>query len=85
MRAAHGPTSASHLSVCNLERLMARRIGLYSIRKFALEICKFIARYGAVIKAVYPDSSSLHAALDAANAACAVLVEEIDLVRPAGV
>jgi hypothetical protein len=57
---------------------MARRIGFYSIRKAAASICKFITRYKAGLAVLFDDKPALIAALEAANAACAVLVEEID-------
>lgn len=64
---------------------MARRIGFYSIRKFAYSLCKYVLRYGPIIRELYPEATALHAALEAASAACGVLVQEIDATAPAGV
>jgi hypothetical protein len=64
---------------------MAQRIGFYSLRKAAREICRLITKFTPVIQAAYPDSETLLLALAAANAACAALVESIDEVAPQGV
>ena len=64
---------------------MARKVGFFSMRKFAKLVCKFTLEFGPIVRQVYPSSPTLHAAIDAANAACALLVIEIDLVAPVGV
>lgn len=64
---------------------MARRIGFYSIKAAARELCRLIFFFTPVIKAVYPSAAALHAALAAANAACEVLYDEIVEIEPAGV
>lgn len=64
---------------------MARRIGFYTIRKLATQLCKYITRYTPIIAQLYDGSPALLAALAAANAACGVLVENIDLVQEPGV
>lgn len=57
---------------------MARRIGLRTIRNLAFQMCGLIGKFTPAIKSVYPSNVLLHAALDAANAACGVLVSEAD-------
>lgn len=63
---------------------MARRTGLRTIRDLAERMCKLITAFTPIIKRVYPSNTALHNALDAANAACAVLVSESDLTLPVG-
>jgi len=62
-----------------------RKIGFYSIRYHARLMCKFIGQFTPVIIQFFPDSPALHAALSAANAACEVLVQQIDLNAHEGV
>lgn len=64
---------------------MTSRIGFYSIRKTAREMCRLVTKFTPVIRLLFPESPALLAALDAANAACAVLVQEIDEVAVQGV
>jgi hypothetical protein len=64
---------------------MAQRVGFYSLKKVAREMCRLIFFFTPVIKAVYPSATALHAALSAANAACEVLYENIVEVEPQGV
>lgn len=64
---------------------MARRDGFYSIRKVAKEMCRLITVFAPVIKQLYPDSPALHAALEAALAACRTLHEELDANSESGV
>lgn len=54
------------------------KIGFYSIRKHARLMCKFVFAFTPIIKRVYPEAAALHTALAAANAACEILVAEID-------
>lgn len=61
-----------------------RRTGLTKLRGLAFTMCGIIARSTPIIKAVYPNNPALYAALDAANAACAVLVQEADNALPVG-
>jgi len=63
---------------------MATRTGLPTIRKIAQVLCRLIGTWGAVVKASTPGNTSLHTAIDAASAACAVLVVEADLALPVG-
>lgn len=57
---------------------MARRIGLRTIRTLAFRICGLIGKFTPAIVATHPTNVLLHAALAAANAACATLVSEAD-------
>lgn len=61
-----------------------RRTGLTTIRNLAQQLCRIVAVSTPIIKKIYPSSTDLHTALDAANAACALLVTEADLVLPVG-
>jgi len=61
------------------------RIGFYSIRRYARLMCKYILQFSPVIAKVFPENAALMAALAAANAACEVLVSEIDLANDTGV
>lgn len=63
---------------------MARRTGIPSIILVAQELCRLIVKFTPVIQALYPNRSALHAALAAANAACAELVAEAAAVRELG-
>jgi len=62
-----------------------QRIGFFSIRKHARQMCKYILQFSPVIARIYPDNPALLAALAAASAACEVLVNEIDQVADSGV
>lgn len=64
---------------------MSKRIGFYSLRKVARELCKHVYTFTPIIAASGYSNPALLAALAAANAACAVLVEAIDEVAPEGV
>jgi len=64
---------------------MAQRVGFYSIRKTARELCRLVTKFTPVIQAAYPNSEAIAIALAAANAACAALVESIDDLAPQGV
>jgi hypothetical protein len=61
-----------------------RRTGLTAIRDLAYQLCRLVAVSTPIIKRIYPDATDLHNALDVANAACAVLVAEADLILPVG-
>jgi hypothetical protein len=63
---------------------MARRTGVPSILLIAERMCILIVRYSGTIRRVYPDATALHAALDAAMAACGVLSSELESVREYG-
>lgn len=62
-----------------------RKDGFYSMRKHGRLLCRFIFQFTPVILKLYPTATALHAALAAANAACEVLVQEIDAVATPGV
>ena len=64
---------------------LPRRIGFYSLRKAAREMCRLVVAFTPIITKFFGDSPSLLAALAAANAACGVLVAEIDLVDTPGI
>lgn len=65
---------------------MARtRTGLPTLRHLARESCRIIVKFGPVIAATFPESVALQAALASAQAACEVLVQEIDGVLTEGV
>lgn len=55
-----------------------KRNGLRTIRDFAQNVCKFITFWTPAIKIAFPANPALYGALTAANAACALLVEEAD-------
>lgn len=63
---------------------MARRTGLIVLRNLAYRFCKTYPIWASAIERAYPGNSTLKAALDAANAACAVLVDEVEAVRSYG-
>lgn len=63
---------------------MAKRTGIPSISDAAHELCRLLAKYTAVITILYPDNAPLLAALAAAQAACAVLEAQAELVREYG-
>lgn len=64
---------------------MARRVGFYSLRKVAVEMCRLITFFAPIIRSSYPSNSALQAALSAAQSACAELHKQIDLQAPVGV
>lgn len=64
---------------------MARRIGFYSIRKVAVQMCRLITIFAPVIRNQYPSNATLQAALSAAQAACEELRKQIDLQAEPGV
>lgn len=62
-----------------------QKIGFYSLRKTAYAMCKYLFKFGPLIRLYYPDSPALLAALALAETACHTLVEEIDKEAPQGV
>lgn len=62
-----------------------RRDGLYSIIKVGRNLCRLITIFEPVIRRLYPNNAALHAALTAANAACATLVAAAVAEKDAGV
>lgn len=63
---------------------MTRRTGLTTLEFLAKRMCKLIVAFTPIIRAIYGENLALMTALESANAACSVLVEEIDKVLPAG-
>lgn len=63
---------------------MAKRTGLTTIRQVAFRMCQLVAFFTPIIEKTYPENTALKAALVAANAACAVLVDEADSQLPVG-
>lgn len=63
---------------------MTARTGVPTLLGLARQLCKYVAKYGTVIAALYPSNTALLAALSAANAACATLAEELTIVRETG-
>lgn len=57
-----------------------KRNGLRSIRNFAQQVCKFVVFWLPVIRIAFPANPALYAACEAANQACALLVNEADKV-----
>lgn len=63
---------------------MARRTGITALQEVASRMCKLAVAFTPIIRKVFPGSPELHLALDTANAACAVLFEELEKVREYG-
>ncbi|HSJ39398.1 MAG TPA: hypothetical protein VK945_14420 [Planococcus sp. (in: firmicutes)] len=63
---------------------MAQRTGIPSILKTAQILCRLLTDFTPIITLKYGNNPSLLAALAAANAACAVLVQETAAVREYG-
>jgi hypothetical protein len=61
------------------------RIGVYTLRKIARQLCKYVYQFTPAIRAAFPDNTALFAALEAANAACGVLDIQLALVQEEGV
>lgn len=63
---------------------MTRRTGVPSLISLAKRMCQLIVQFSPVIQKLYPENAALHAALAAANAACAALHLELEAVREYG-
>lgn len=63
---------------------MAKRTGVFSLQKWSKKVCQLLTKYSTLIKVTWPAEVALHAALDAAALACAVLVTELEGVREYG-
>lgn len=63
---------------------MAKRTGIPSLMFLASRMCRLIIQFSPVIAQLFPSNAALLAALAAANAACAVLHQELALVRDYG-
>ena len=64
---------------------MTRRTGVPSLISVAREMCRLILVFSPIIRRAYPSNTALHVALEAANAACDVLRQELEEVREFGV
>lgn len=64
---------------------MAQRVGLWTLRTLAQKLCKAIVQFTPLIRVAYPTNTTIITLLEAANAACAALVEEIQDIEPVGV
>lgn len=62
----------------------AQRNGLRKARNLAQTLCNTVTFWTPVIQAAFPGNLALMAALSAANAACAQLVEQADSALPSG-
>jgi len=63
---------------------MSRRTGVPSLITVAKRMCDLITRFSPIIQRLYPENTALHAALAAANSACAVLHLQLEEVREYG-
>ena len=63
---------------------MARRTGIPTILEVAQALCRLVTKFTPIIAQLYPTNTALLAALEAANAACGVLVQQLALVREYG-
>lgn len=60
------------------------RTGLSKVRTLARGLCGAVAVATPAIRRIYGSNAALMASLEAANAACALLVEEVDGITVAG-
>lgn len=60
-----------------------QKIGFYTLRKYAYRLCKALVQFTPLIRQYFADRPALLAALEAANAACGVLIDEIDKAKAA--
>ncbi len=63
---------------------MAKRTGIPTLHKLAIRMCTVLAKFAPIIVLLYPSNTLLHAALTAAQAACAELAAQLVLVRDYG-
>lgn len=63
---------------------MARRTYVPTLMRIARKLCFYVTLATPTILRLYPDATALHNALAAANAACAVLHEELAKVQEFG-
>lgn len=64
---------------------IVQKIGFYSIRKAAKELCRLVVKFTPIIRNTFPDNATLLSALATANAACEALHEQIDEADDTGV
>lgn len=63
---------------------MASRTGIPSLMSVASVMCALLTKFTPIITKLYPENAALLAALAAAQAACAVLTQELSKVRAYG-
>jgi hypothetical protein len=63
---------------------MAKRTGVPTIHNLAKRMCRKLAQFSPIIKALYPDDLTLIAALTAAEIACSELAYQVGQVREYG-
>lgn len=61
-----------------------KRDGVPTLYRLAAALCSALTKFAPIITAKYPDNAALLAALVAAQAACSVLVAQLDGVRDYG-
>lgn len=61
-----------------------RRTGRGVTRHTAYKLCRLVTKFTPIIQRAYPNNPSLMLALETANAACSVLVSELDAVAEYG-
>lgn len=64
---------------------MARRLGIYSLRKYGALMCRFINDYGPLIEIAYPSNTVIAGLLATAYAACKALDAELTKIQTPGV
>ena len=64
---------------------MGKRIGFYTIRQLAQQMCKYIVLFSPAIRLYYPNNPTLLLSLEAALAACGTLDAEIAAAEEPGV
>jgi len=62
-----------------------QRIGFFTLHKTAYALCKALGKFAPGIVVLFPTNLALIAALEAAQAACNVLITEVEKVREPGV
>lgn len=62
-----------------------RRTGIPSLIQVSKVLCELLVHFSPIIRRLYPSNTALHAALAAAEAACAVLRDELEAQREIGV
>ena len=63
---------------------MAQRTGIFKTQSLAKQLCRAVTLADPAIRKVYGSNATLIAALEAANAACALLADEVEAVREFG-
>lgn len=60
---------------------LRRNSGLHTLRDLAVKVCRAYALFAPYLKLYFSNRPSLIAALDGVNAACGVMITEIDQAR----